>query len=551
MPKTQEHILIAEKNPQIYNFLAEQTLRPLGYQVAIEIDFNSALRQLLTNQFDLVLANIDLPGLSGTDILVALRAQGLRIPVIMIAHPGQESKIIQAYRLGAADSLFWPFREAEVISVIERVQGQHKSLQSSAATLSEMEHVNQALQQRIRDLTTLHQIGLAAAKIHDPKTTFSTILSKAVEITGADFAWMLKIDQANQKQYLVGHQNLPNQLRVQLNKAWDIDFGSKVATTGIPLNIYEGDIRKTQLYPMANAVVTLPLKEKGAVIGVLTVAKKDHKPFSASDQKLLEIVAGYTSIAFTNIQLYQNIREQDLALQKQLDSTEIDRQLEAELLKQTASVISTISETAMIQIDQLLNQLDTQNTPQFEEIRSLLVSMEQAKCILNLLPQDQSSETDPNYFDLVGLVQQRISLFTNIAKMRKIDLFPKLIDPPVCIFSKESHIAAVIDALIAYTIKNSSLDSTVNIHIDLQSNDFAHLEIQAQGLAIIASTFDELLTKSESLQPQSAWIFAGIAIPINQVEQLIQTNNGSTWFESTPSEGTTIHILLPLSPLNM
>src|SRR5690606_38203439 len=83
---------------------------------------------------DLIIANINLPGLSGKDLLVALSARGLTPPTIVIATESQELEIIQAFRLGAADYLTWPVRETEVVLVVERLLEQvhanreHKNL---------------------------------------------------------------------------------------------------------------------------------------------------------------------------------------------------------------------------------------------------------------------------------------------------------------------------------------------------------------------------------------------------------------------------------------
>ncbi len=112
MNTSAERILLVESDPEINELIAHQALQPLGYQVQIVGDVNTAITQAAQSAPDLVIADLNLPGLSGKDLLVALNSQGLQVPVIVIAGKGQENNVIQAFRLGGTDYLLWPAREA-------------------------------------------------------------------------------------------------------------------------------------------------------------------------------------------------------------------------------------------------------------------------------------------------------------------------------------------------------------------------------------------------------------------------------------------------------
>src|SRR5512142_2089347 len=116
MNTSAERILLVESDPDITGLIAYQALQPMGYAVQVVSDVNSAITQAAQSAPDLVLADLNLPGLSGKDLLVALTSQGLQVPVIVIAAKGEENKVIQAFRLGATDYLLWPAREPEIVS---------------------------------------------------------------------------------------------------------------------------------------------------------------------------------------------------------------------------------------------------------------------------------------------------------------------------------------------------------------------------------------------------------------------------------------------------
>src|ERR1041385_4606005 len=123
MASVGDRILLVENDPEISDLIARQALRPVGYSVDVAGDSTAAIKQALSTPPDLLIADLNLPGFSAKGFPVALSAQGVNTPLLMIANKGQEQEIIQAFRLGAADYLLWPARDAEVLSVVERLLG--------------------------------------------------------------------------------------------------------------------------------------------------------------------------------------------------------------------------------------------------------------------------------------------------------------------------------------------------------------------------------------------------------------------------------------------
>ena len=106
MASSGERILIVESDPDISDLIARQALKSLGYDVNVVGEAASAIKQAVQTSPDLIIANLNLPGLSGKDLLAALTSQGIKAPLIVIAEKGQEQSVIQAFRLGAVDVIF-------------------------------------------------------------------------------------------------------------------------------------------------------------------------------------------------------------------------------------------------------------------------------------------------------------------------------------------------------------------------------------------------------------------------------------------------------------
>ncbi|GIV64685.1 MAG: hypothetical protein KatS3mg045_2024 [Bellilinea sp.] len=235
MAENPDRILIAESDPVIADFVSRQTLQAAGYQVYQVSDGTAALSRAVQVMPDVILANLELPGLSGKDLLVGLNSQGVNIPVILIARKGTENEIIQAFRLGAADYLIWPAREAEVLSAVERNLSQVRERRERERLAAQLQQTNQELQQRIRELTTIFSIAKAVTSLTDQSALFEKILESVTQITHAEIGWFLLREEPSKAFVLVAQHKLPPSMPVRLNQAWDDGISSLVAMSGEPL----------------------------------------------------------------------------------------------------------------------------------------------------------------------------------------------------------------------------------------------------------------------------------------------------------------------------
>jgi len=152
MASTGDRILLVENDPEISDLIARQVLTSVGYYVDVVADSSSAIKQALMAPPDLIIADLNLPGLTAKDLLVALSSQGMNAPLLVIANKGQEQDIIQAFRLGAADYLLWPARDAEVLSVVERLLARVHELRDRQRLDLKLSEMNHELQRRMREL---------------------------------------------------------------------------------------------------------------------------------------------------------------------------------------------------------------------------------------------------------------------------------------------------------------------------------------------------------------------------------------------------------------
>jgi DNA-binding response OmpR family regulator len=311
-----ERILVVENDPDVSDLIARQALKPLGYQISVATDAASAIRQAVQVTPDLIIANLVLPGLSGKDLLVALASQGISAPFIVLANKGNETDVIQAFRLGAADYINAPVREAEVVSAVERVLKQTREGRAREQLDRQLKQANMELHRRVRELTTIFSIGRAVISITDQRVLFEKIVEGAVQVSEADMGWLTLRDEKTRAYHLSAHLKLPEGWAKKLNQPLDDGMGNLVALSGETLAINGEPLKQFKVAQIGKSAVVVPIKAQNEVIGLLAMVRKADRPFEQSVQSLLEALADYASISLVNAQLFRALAQSADAAQK-------------------------------------------------------------------------------------------------------------------------------------------------------------------------------------------------------------------------------------------
>jgi two-component system KDP operon response regulator KdpE len=99
-----------------------RALRPplveLGFQVVEALRGEEALQLLRSGPFDVVLLDVNMPGIGGIETLRRIRAFAPRLPVLMLTVRDREEEKVEALNLGADDYVTKPFSTPELIARI-------------------------------------------------------------------------------------------------------------------------------------------------------------------------------------------------------------------------------------------------------------------------------------------------------------------------------------------------------------------------------------------------------------------------------------------------
>jgi DNA-binding response OmpR family regulator len=113
-------ILVIEDDASIRRGILH-TLRFNGFETLEAADDTMGLRLATTEDYDLLLLDLVLPGGDGLDILKQVRARSSRVPVIILTARGDEEDRVKGLQLGADDYVVKPFSVKELLARIEAV----------------------------------------------------------------------------------------------------------------------------------------------------------------------------------------------------------------------------------------------------------------------------------------------------------------------------------------------------------------------------------------------------------------------------------------------
>jgi two-component system phosphate regulon response regulator PhoB len=117
-----QHILVVEDEDDLQKVLAFN-LRQAGYDVICAANGKIAFRALQEEKFDLILLDIMLPDMSGTDIARQLKGdrRTAHIPIIFLTAKGEEIDRVVGMELGADDYVVKPFSVRELMLRVKAV----------------------------------------------------------------------------------------------------------------------------------------------------------------------------------------------------------------------------------------------------------------------------------------------------------------------------------------------------------------------------------------------------------------------------------------------
>ena len=192
-------ILLAEDDRMIGDAVV-RALRDAAFAVDWVRDGNQALAALQTQQYELVLLDLGLPGRDGLDVLKTLRKRDNPVPVLVVTARDAVEDRIQGLDLGADDYVLKPFEMGELLArmrVVARRRGGQANPILSNGTITLDPGTHEARNGASQAVLTAREFALMLALMSRP----GAILSRA-ELEERIYGWSEEVE-SNAVEFLI------------------------------------------------------------------------------------------------------------------------------------------------------------------------------------------------------------------------------------------------------------------------------------------------------------------------------------------------------------
>ncbi len=294
-----ERILLVDDAREVRDFLADVVLRPAGYSVVTANDGETALRLAQERLPDLILSDMQMPGLTGLDLHAALAAAGKRPPFILMSAESSKELSARALKDGVTAFLAKPVDADDVLAAIRQALAPPVAVRSlGTATLM--------LEKKVRQLETLQAVGRTLTSSLDLDKVLGRVVEAAVSLTGAEEGSLLLLDEHTGELLMRAARNFDDQFVRTFRLRSEDSLAGQVIRTGQPVIIGVDSPTKIKTAYLVHSLIYMPLRMHGRVLGVLGVDNRQlgGRTFTEADKAPLAVLADYAAIAIENAQAY-------------------------------------------------------------------------------------------------------------------------------------------------------------------------------------------------------------------------------------------------------
>jgi signal transduction histidine kinase/DNA-binding response OmpR family regulator len=290
-PAGSARILVVDDDPFVARTLVD-LLGLNGFGGTRADSGEQALEMLAAREYDLVLLDVRLPGISGYDTCARVRElYGPGLPVILLTAFGDATSIRRGYEVGADDFLNKPVDTSQLVLKV-------KAFLRLKTLHDEIDRARREAQARARDLALLHDLGRDWSLIAEPEEFHRLVTGRLAGLIGAPICMLALYDPVTRTMAAaLPVHGMPDEparelryvVKPEYRSLWNFRTGRAYMS-----NRARNDPRLLQDIVQqldAESVVLVPMISEGEVLGLVAAVNKPGG-FTDSDVQLLSIFAG-------------------------------------------------------------------------------------------------------------------------------------------------------------------------------------------------------------------------------------------------------------------
>jgi signal transduction histidine kinase/DNA-binding response OmpR family regulator len=535
----------------------EEFLSAQGYRLTIAGSGEQAVRLLPDLKPDIILTDLNLPGLSGLEVMRAAKQVDSEVCVVVVTGYASASTAIDALRQGAYDYVTKPFDLDDVLQIIERGLANRRLKVLNRELLEELRQKNEILRrheheltERVRvatsQMTSLYEVNKEIGANLELEPRLAVISQRAAERCGAGGALVyLRRERGETFAPAWAHGvQITGEGEAAPPAGLDDLLGPTVRGQA-PVRLDAGaqgePIALAGMRGAAQSALAVPLAAENQVIGVLVVLDKPGG-FTREDENFLALYASQAAIAIRNSQLFEHTKSLD--------------RLKSEFVAVVSHEIRTPLTSVKGAVELLADDHYFHNNEQ--QVKLLTIAHANAERLLVLINdildfsklESASLPLNVERQRLEPVVTQAIqNLRTQIEERRvqlEVVLSPELPD----LMFDAVRITQVLTNLLSNAIKFSAVGGAIEVTAETRDG-FVRVGIRDHGEGIAADDLPKLFQKFSQLDSSATRKAGGTGLGLVISKGIVEQHGGQITVESAPGSGSTFYFTLPPTALAM
>ena len=514
MPK--EKVLIVDDEPDVLD-LCRRILESQGYDVSSASNGYDALDIARDVEFDLLLTDIKMPGMTGLDIAQALKESDPGIICVTMTGYATMDSAIKALSLGIDEFILKPFTPKDL------VRGINKAL--------EKEHLKKE-NFRLHSLIPLFELNKTLMGTVEVNNVLNRLIEIAQNETKADFAGLYLFREGD----LVSRLNCEDgssftkkqQLASsQLARAVFEESTQLTWHQGSPGQNHHGIIDQLD----ATSIIATPLKSQNSQLGVLILAHTDGS-FAQSDSEFLSVLCGQASIALENARAYQQLQILDHMKSEFINIAAHELRTPLSILMGYASILQ--EEAPESQREFVSNIM--RNAMRLRSLMDDMLNLKKLETGLVSIAQDSLYLQE-----VVEQIIQDLSLLSDEKHNFDIDVPP---DFPQMVIDRQK-LELILVNLLHNAIKFTPPGGHISFKARVVSNQ-AIMALNNTGITIPKTDQERIFERFYQVEDSLTREHGGAGLGLSIVRGMVEVCGGQISVESTDEEGTTFTFNMPL-----
>lgn len=551
VPPAPERVLVVDDEPSVADVCREY-LGGEGFEVTVAESGEEALKLLPDLRPDVILTDINLPGLSGLEVVRHAKQMDPDACVIVVTGYASTTSAVEALRQGAYEYVTKPFDLEAVHKIVKsgirnrRLKLQNRQmlheLQEKNAQLSRHEH---ELRERVlvatTQLRTLYEVNQEISASLELVTRLGVIARLAAETSRAAGAVVYLCREGAGEFRATAAHGVPLQRdagdapHFHLGEGW---LG-QCAASGQPATWRRGEGPAPALPGLeagdVSGAAVHPLVAEGQAVGVLLALDRPGG-FSPEDANYLSLFASQAAIAIRNSQLFEHTKS-------------LDR-----LKSEFVAVVSHEIRTPLTSIKGAIELLSDDHYFQNSEQQMKLLTIAHANTerllvligdILDFSKLESASlpmHLEPQRIETV--VQQSVHNVRTLTEEKRLQIDLRLAADLPELMIDAGRIGQVVTNLLSNAIKFSPVGGRIEVVAERRDGQVT-VGVRDQGEGIASQSLPRLFQKFSQVDSSATRRAGGAGLGLVICKGIVEQHGGTIHVESTQGVGSFFYFVLP------